>query len=697
MRRNYIYMSCLLFLAATLSLLSLSTGNSIASSEVSVIEGHNTCAQCHGRFPGSIAKEKSGGKISGRPAVIPAKKIDQLCFGCHGPGGIAKKRAHIHGIQNYVAQPIGCITCHNPHDNITNSMDGQNIKLIGQDLKFIPSPSEPSHDQHYAKIKTPNSGIRPVVFERRGTDVGEPSMNSFADGDEDRNGSFNGVCEVCHTKTKFHRNNPSGSHDHYNGQTCTNCHLHVNQFLAFEEEPGDGLELSGTIIDDTGFAWEGITVFLDINGNGVWDEGEPIAVTDENGKFVFKGIVNKGYDILIMPGSVLEGYDVTITTDGNVVIITTTAQPASVEGYVWSDVNRSGQLEEDDAAIAGVTIFADLNSNEAWDTDEPTVTTDDFGYYTITELPHGPYWIQVDTATVPEEYQHITNNNPFYTVLDPGQELTDINFGYRSRFEFDPNNTRLLYPTRLTWTQNGGYYVTDSKVDAIFIHDSTGNLTGQLRGLNKPLGVISDAQGRIYVGNNGRNNVEIYSAGGVLLQVIGDGNLKMPNDLVFDNEQNLYVLDSQNKMVKVFSPDGLFVRRIGNAGGGDGQFTFPVAIAINYRTVDEVEVGELFVADKKSSRIQVFDLEGNYLRSFGGPVEEESGGGMMGWFGGGGTTWNSEGKFVGVQSLAFDQNGKLHALDSFQDNVQILDPVTGAYISHYDAFLEDTVPTCSLM
>ena len=90
--------------------------------------------------------------------------------------------------------------------------------------------------------------------------------------------------------------------------------------------------------------------------------------------------------------------------------------------------------------------------------------------------------------------------------------------------------------------------------------------------------------------------------------------------------------------------------------------------------------------DKQSSRIQVFDLQGNFLRSFGGPVIK-IGGGMMGF---GTPTWDWEGKFVGVQSLAFDQNGMLHALDAYQDKVQIHHPVTGAYQSFYNAFLVDT-------
>ena len=268
-----------------------------------------------------------------------------------------------------------------------------------------------------------------------------------------------------------------------------------------------------------------------------------------------------------------------ITSDGNVVVITTIARPANVQGTVWSDTNLSGIYDNDDVGIADVVVFLDTNGNEKRDLSEISVLTDSAGLYSISELPHGPYLIMVDETTVPAEFQFITNNNPFFIVLEPVQDFTGLNYGYRSRFALDPGTGKLLYPTRLTWTESGRYFVTDSKVDAMFIYDSDGNLIGQLRGLDKPLGIVSDEQGNIYVGNNGRDNVEVYSAGGVLQRVVDNGNLKMPNDLVLDRQQNLYVLDSQNKMVKVYNPKGQFLRRIGRAGGGDGHFAFPIAIA----------------------------------------------------------------------------------------------------------------------
>ena len=50
----------------------------------------------------------------------------------------------------------------------------------------------------------------------------EIGSNSYADGDE----VLDGVCEVCHTQTLYHRNDPGGDHGHYAGSRCTVCHTH---------------------------------------------------------------------------------------------------------------------------------------------------------------------------------------------------------------------------------------------------------------------------------------------------------------------------------------------------------------------------------------------------------------------------------------------------------------------------------------
>jgi len=178
----------------------------------SLIASHPNCNYCH--------------SMHGAPgfALLNNTQVEVLCLTCHGPGGISTLKAEVH--QNdtnssYPAFRITCRQCHDSHDNVASWTTGTNIKLVGAAKEAVTS---------YATITTPNSGVRYVVFQSRGTNVGQPSLHSFADADEDGNGYYDGVCETCHTLTKFHRNNASGGHAHNTGKTCTNCHSHTNFF-----------------------------------------------------------------------------------------------------------------------------------------------------------------------------------------------------------------------------------------------------------------------------------------------------------------------------------------------------------------------------------------------------------------------------------------------------------------------------------
>ncbi|MHC4221131.1 MAG: NHL repeat-containing protein, partial [Planctomycetota bacterium] len=149
--------------------------------------------------------------------------------------------------------------------------------------------------------------------------------------------------------------------------------------------------------------------------------------------------------------------------------------------------------------------------------------------------------------------------------------------------------------------------------------------------------------------------------------------IEMPSDLAFDNAGKLYVVDSKKNTIWVFNPNGAVIRSIGKAGTGDGQFDFPIALEIAYRVDSNgLPITELFVADRGHYLIHVFDLDGNFKRSFGEPVNQS----MMGG-------WRWQGKFVKLQGLAMDSDDNLHVLDCYTNKVQMLDPNTGAYRDSY--------------
>jgi YVTN family beta-propeller protein len=215
-------------------------------------------------------------------------------------------------------------------------------------------------------------------------------------------------------------------------------------------------------------------------------------------------------------------------------------------------------------------------------------------------------------------------------------------------------------PTRLVWSSDGQQlYVSDARVGSVFIYDSPitpTTPTAELKGLAKPLGVAVDASGNIHVGNSQRDNVEIYSPAGERTAIIGAGTILMPNDMAFGPDGYLYVVDSKSDRVWVVDTAGEQILD----SIGEGELRFPAALAFSGQ--------ELFVADQRNFQVKVFDLQGNLLRSFGGEVSR----GFMNY------SW--QGKFVRLQSLAFDGQGRLHVVDNHMSIIQMLDPADGTYL-----------------
>lgn len=56
----------------------------------------------------------------------------------------------------------------------------------------------------------------------------------------------------------------------------------------------------------------------------------------------------------------------------------------------------------------------------------------------------------------------------------------------------------------------GRIYISDPRVGSLYIYDELMALKGEIKGLNKPLGVAVDSLGRVLVGNDGRDNIEAY-------------------------------------------------------------------------------------------------------------------------------------------------------------------------------------------
>jgi sugar lactone lactonase YvrE len=222
-----------------------------------------------------------------------------------------------------------------------------------------------------------------------------------------------------------------------------------------------------------------------------------------------------------------------------------------------------------------------------------------------------------------------------------------------------PIDSKLSAPTSVALDSHENIYVTQSIENKLIKFSQSGAYIKTLNGLSEPLGIAVDQNGRIYVGNKAGKNVAVYDAGFTFLFKLGagDGEISQPTSIAIYGEL-IYVADSKEDMIKVYNPDGSFYFSFGSTGGADGQFNFPTSIA-----VDEIS-GEIIVLDRQhrqswmgdgqGARIQVFDMNGVFKRSFG-----EYGIG--------------DGKLNRAVGVTVDNEGRIYATDTFQQLVQVFD------------------------
>lgn len=87
-----------------------------------------------------------------------------------------------------------------------------------------------------------------------------------------------------------------------------------------------------------------------------------------------------------------------------------------------------------------------------------------------------------------------------------------------------------------------------------------------------------------------------------------DNALDRPLDITVVDE-NVYVSDTNNKRIQVFSKTGEFKFTFGKQGGGQGEFMFPYGL-----TSDKAK--NVYVADLYNKKISIFDKTGKFIKYF---------------------------------------------------------------------------------
>jgi sugar lactone lactonase YvrE len=219
------------------------------------------------------------------------------------------------------------------------------------------------------------------------------------------------------------------------------------------------------------------------------------------------------------------------------------------------------------------------------------------------------------------------------------------------------SRSHMLKPYGVAIDSKGRAFVVDTLLRVVFVFDLESKSL-EYRGdkppaaFRTPIGAAIDEKDRLFVSDADLHTITCFSPDGEVLAVFGGDKLERPAGLAVDDPlRRLYVADAKARKVFVFDLDKLeFVRTIGTPMNGDseqlGAFIAPTNVAVD-------PDGLLYVVDTFNNKIQVFDTDGEPVRSFGRLAEGAGG-------------------FPRPKGIAFDSDGHVYVVDAMKNQFEIL-------------------------
>ena len=258
-------------------------------------------------------------------------------------------------------------------------------------------------------------------------------------------------------------------------------------------------------------------------------------------------------------------------------------------------------------------------------------------------------------------------NKPRSVALDASDNLYVVDMTGRVQ-KFSPDGKFILEwqmpqiekgkPKGMCRDKAGDIVLVEPHYSRVNFFSATGALTAQfgVKGTNvgqfgMPRAAAVNSRGELYVCEyTDSERVQRFTARGEKCLGawghLGDkpGEFSRAEGLGVDAADNIYVADSCNHRIQVFSRDGNFLRQYGHAGAGAGEFSYPYDVRLD-------AAGLQFVCEFGNSRIQILDSRDRPLEILGGPG-------------------GAPGQFSNPWGLALDSKGNLYVADALNNRVQ---------------------------
>ena len=235
-------------------------------------------------------------------------------------------------------------------------------------------------------------------------------------------------------------------------------------------------------------------------------------------------------------------------------------------------------------------------------------------------------------------------------IRDPGSAFTEFLIG-------DMVSDKQIGKPYDIGSTPGKIYVLDRRYNKLLVIDLVTRKFSHLGGrgmgaLSEPSGIWIAQDDTKYIADMKRKQVVVFDGADNYQRVYGDKELfDKPVDVAV-YEDNVYVCDMNKHQVLVLDKQtGELQRIIGGQGGEEGKLYKPSHISLD-------PAGNLYVNDAFNYKVQKFDNNGRFIRSFG--------------FHG-----DTVGAFARPKGLDIDRDGHLYVVDSAYENTQIFDVESG--------------------
>jgi DNA-binding beta-propeller fold protein YncE len=222
-----------------------------------------------------------------------------------------------------------------------------------------------------------------------------------------------------------------------------------------------------------------------------------------------------------------------------------------------------------------------------------------------------------------------------------------------------PEVTAPIHGAKVAVDSNLRVLISEPSTRSVHILDFANKRYSRIDGakgnrMSHPYALATDRANNIYVTDLDRGRIAVYSPDGKFIRYIGnfkneEGLFQHPQAISIDRATNrIYLADTDRDFVLILDTKGKILAQLGRRGGGNGpaEFKRPTDVAIFGKS--------LFVLDKLNNQIQVLDLDGHFLREFNLEGSGASEGNAM--------AFDAQGRlFVSVMNWVevFDQQGKL--------------------------------------